>query len=71
MDPEKRALLDHVEAARKRNTLTARNSRVRKLEHVRGLEELAERLQKENESLKSRLIECEARLSGAGLEVPM
>ena len=53
MDPEKAALLEHVEQARRRNTLAARKSRQRKLEHVRGLEELVERLQEENEELKS------------------
>lgn len=53
MDPEKAALLEHVEQARRRNTLAARKSRQRKLEHVRGLEELVERLQQENEELKT------------------
>ncbi|KAG8897684.1 hypothetical protein FRB99_008004 [Tulasnella sp. 403] len=52
MDPEKAALLEHVEAARRRNTLAARKSRQRKLEHVRNLEELVERLQRENEELQ-------------------
>ncbi|KAG8952881.1 hypothetical protein FRC04_003330 [Tulasnella sp. 424] len=52
MDPEKAALLEHVEQARRRNTLAARKSRQRKLEHVRNLEELVERLQSENEEMK-------------------
>ncbi|KAG8996784.1 hypothetical protein FRB94_008038 [Tulasnella sp. JGI-2019a] len=68
MDPEKRALLDHVEASRKRNTLAARKSRQRKLEHVRGLEELVERLQAENDALRSRVEVCETRLRDAGLD---
>ncbi|KAG8860827.1 hypothetical protein FRB96_003560 [Tulasnella sp. 330] len=68
MDPEKRALLEHVEASRKRNTLAARKSRARKLEHVRGLEELVERLQAENEALRSRVDVCEGRLRDAGLD---
>jgi len=68
MDPEKRALLEHVEASRKRNTLAARKSRARKLEHVRGLEELVERLQAENEALKARVQVCESRLRDAGLD---
>ncbi|KAG8934467.1 hypothetical protein FRC01_002535 [Tulasnella sp. 417] len=52
MDPEKVALLEHVEQARRRNTLAARKSRQRKLEHVRNLEELVETLQADNEELK-------------------
>jgi len=68
MDPEKRALLEHVEASRKRNTLAARKSRARKLEHVRGLEELVERLQAENEALRTRVEVCEGRLKDAGLD---
>jgi hypothetical protein len=52
MDPEKVALLEHVEQARRRNTLAARKSRQRKLEHVRNLEELVEQLQADNEELK-------------------
>jgi hypothetical protein len=68
MDPEKRALLEHVEASRRRNTLAARKSRVRKLEHVRGLEEQIERLQGENEALKARVEVYEARLKEAGLD---
>lgn len=52
MDPEKAALLEHVEQARRRNTLAARKSRQRKLEHVRNMEELVERLQADNEELK-------------------
>ncbi|KAG8918577.1 hypothetical protein FRC00_012306 [Tulasnella sp. 408] len=52
MDPEKAALLEHVEQARRRNTLAARKSRQRKLEHVRNLEEVVERLQSDNEELK-------------------
>jgi len=68
MDPEKRALLEHVEASRKRNTLAARKSRARKLEHVRNLEELVERMQAENDALKARVQVCEARLRDAGLD---
>ncbi|KAG9051687.1 hypothetical protein FS837_000076 [Tulasnella sp. UAMH 9824] len=52
MDPEKAALLEHVEQARRRNTLAARKSRQRKLEHVRNLEEIVERVQSDNEELK-------------------
>ena len=55
MDPEKAALLEHVEQARRRNTMAARKSRQRKLEHVRGLEEIVERLQSDNEELRRRL----------------
>ncbi|KIO20963.1 hypothetical protein M407DRAFT_47979, partial [Tulasnella calospora MUT 4182] len=47
MDPEKVALLEHVEQARRRNTLAARKSRQRKLEHVRNLEEDVEGLRAE------------------------
>lgn len=66
-DPEKTALLNHVEQARRRNTLAARKSRQRKLEHVRGLEELVERLQVERDEYKARAEEAESKLRGAGL----
>jgi len=68
MDPEKRALLEHVEASRKRNTLAARKSRQRKLEHVRNLEEVTERAQAENEALRNRIAVLEGRLKAAGLD---
>jgi hypothetical protein len=68
MDPEKRALLEHVEASRRRNTLAARKSRARKLEHVRNMEEINEHLQAENVELKNRVAVLEARLKDAGLD---
>lgn len=64
MDPEKAALLEHVEQARRRNTLAARKSRQRKLEHVRNLEELVERLQSENEGLRRSLADKEEECEG-------
>jgi len=68
MDPEKRALLEHVEASRRRNTLAARKSRQRKLEHVRGIEEQNEQIQAENEALRNRVAVLEGRLKAAGLD---
>lgn len=69
MDPEKRALLEHVEASRRRNTLAARKSRARKLEHVRNMEEQNEHLLAENEALRNRVALLEARLKDAGLDL--
>jgi hypothetical protein len=59
-----------IEAKRRQNTIAARRSRKRKLEHQRELEETNQRLQSERDHWKARATTCEALLRYHGLEVP-
>ncbi|KAH9841677.1 uncharacterized protein C8Q71DRAFT_700622 [Rhodofomes roseus] len=63
--------LDAIEAKRRQNTLAARRSRKRKLEHQRGLEMTVEQERTEKEMWKARATMFEALLRSHGLEVPL
>ena len=62
--------LDAIEAKRRQNTLAARRSRKRKLEHQRNLEMSLEEERTEKEMWKARASMYEAILRSHGLDVP-
>lgn len=62
--------LDAIEAKRRQNTLAARRSRKRKLEHQRNLEMSLEEARTEKEMWKARASMYEAILRSHGLDVP-
>jgi len=61
---------EQIEWKRRQNTLAARKSRKRKLQHQRELEADVDRLTKERDMWHLRALTCEALLKNHGHEVP-
>jgi hypothetical protein len=63
--------LDAIEAKRRQNTLAARRSRKRKLEHQKELEDAIEVERQEKEAWKTRAMALEALCRSHGVEIPL
>ena len=60
---------DAIAAKRRQNTLAARRSRKRKLEHQRYLEESIDQIKAEKELWQRRAIMCQGQLASMGVSV--
>lgn len=68
--PPTNSELSAIEAKRRQNTLAARRSRKRKLEHQRELEETIENERAEKDAWKQRALAFEAILNSNGIHIP-
>lgn len=68
--PPTNAELSAIEAKRRQNTLAARRSRKRKLEHQRELETIIENERAEKDAWKQRALAFEAILNSNGIRIP-
>jgi hypothetical protein len=66
-EEEEMGLISAIEAKRRQNTLAARRSRQRKLDHVRGLEELLDRMTKDRDMWKERAMRAEEKIRESGM----
>jgi hypothetical protein len=66
-EEEEMGLISAIEAKRRQNTLAARRSRQRKLDHVRGLEELLDRMTKDRDMWKERAMRAEEKIRENGM----
>jgi hypothetical protein len=62
--------LSAIEAKRRQNTLAARRSRKRKLEHQRELETVIDNERAEKDAWKQRALAFEAILNSNGIRIP-
>jgi hypothetical protein len=63
--------LDAIEAKRRQNTLAARRSRRRKLEHQKELETAVDGERKQKDAWKNRAIAFETLLRSHGIQIPV
>jgi hypothetical protein len=63
--------MDAIEAKRRQNTLAARRSRKRKLEHQQELENAIDNERREKEAWKLRALSLEALLRSHGIKIPL